>query len=135
MHANENLLNPKEGETTPLGNNRHAFKRQRCNRVTNLKSNGTVNIHLDATTNYLPLEVIIENVIKDDDQTVEHSSHYIPSTGDGSHPDQYTKPTPQPEKTVRHRPTAADKKIKKIVADGKPIGHSASNDIVDTKYQ
>jgi len=67
IHTNENLLNPKEGETPPYGNSKHAFRRQRYNRLTNIKSNGTINIHLDVTAKYLTLDIIIENVIKDND--------------------------------------------------------------------
>jgi hypothetical protein len=80
----------------------------------------------------MPLDITIDIVAKGTDQYAQHSTHYILSTGTGSHPHQHTKPTLQPEKTVEHKPAAADQKIKTLTG-GKHTRHSASNHIVDMK--
>ena len=111
MNTWENLSDRKSGEAPPPRNDKHTVKRQRPKRQPETNRQRSDNTPLETTISYMHLVRIMENEIKDCDQTVQHLSHYIPSKEGGSHRDQYNKPTPQREKTVRHRPTvSADEK-------------------------
>jgi len=109
IHANEELPNPSEKDFHSPGNDTHTIRRHKSNNLAETKTNRTYYLQLEDTY-YLQSDILIINVKENNDQTTQPTSHYIPSNRHGSHPDQYTKPIPQPEKAVKHRPTAAEKK-------------------------
>jgi hypothetical protein len=94
----------------------------------------TDNLHL-ANTSCLQPGIDIDNVIEHNDQSAQTTYHYISSNRHGSRQGRYTKPTPQPEKTVGRKPTAADKNPTTIATDGKHNRHSAPNDKLDKNTQ
>ncbi len=93
-----------------------------------METNKTYNLQLEDTY-CLQSDISIVNINENNDQIAQPISHNITSNRRGSHLDQYTKPTSQPEKTVGQRPTATDKK--KIATEGNPKAHSSTNDSVD----
>jgi len=126
------LPDQRDIETQPLEKDAHTIRRNTGHIIqtnTNL-----ANLRI-VETNCLLSGMEIGNVNKDYEQKETTTSQYIPPIGQRSRTDQYTKPTPQPEKTVGQKPTAADKISNTKMTDGNHKTHSATNDRVDTKRQ
>ena len=109
IHVKAKLSNQRETENQSHENDIHTSSRHKClNKTTKTNTN---NLHL-ADTNCLHSGIEIYNVIGYNEQTAQATYHNISSSRHGSRQGQYTKPTPQSEKTVGQKPTAAENKFK-----------------------